>query len=237
MAPRQYRAGWQPGGDARGAARKSVTRCLTVAPLMLGLVVFLASCILLPPPPPPKPSPSPQAQAAPVGAPSPSPTVDQAAASVAAGGSRAGAPSTAPSPAAVTSPLASASPVLAASPSAAASPVVGVSAGLPTVPFESGSADRGQAIFTRAGCVGCHAVNGVGGTIGPDLGGVATRAVERAAMLGLAGPREYFVQSIVTPQAYVVDRYMPVMLDWKQLRLTEQDLADLAIYLGTLSAP
>jgi len=181
--------------------------------------------------------PSPQAQASPVGAPSPAPAPGQTVASAVAAGALSSGPSTAPSPVAVSSPLASASPVLAASPSAAASPVVGVSAGLPTVPFESGSADRGQAIFTRAGCVGCHAVNGVGGTIGPDLGGVATRAVERAAMLGLAGPREYFVQSIVTPQAYVVDRYMPVMLDWKQLRLTEQDLADLAIYLGTLSAP
>ncbi len=105
------------------------------------------------------------------------------------------------------------------------------------VPFERGSADCGQAIFTRAGCVGCHAVPGAGGTIGPDLGGVATRAVDRAARLGLDGPREYFVQSIVTPHTHVVDGYMPVMFDWKQLRLTEQGLADLAAYLGTLSAP
>jgi cytochrome c551/c552 len=102
------------------------------------------------------------------------------------------------------------------------------------VPFENGSAERGQALFTRAGCIGCHTANTPGGTIGPNLNGVATRAVERAARLGLNGPREYFVQSIVTPQAYVVEGFAPVMLDWKQMRLTEQDLADLAAFLGTL---
>ncbi|MCC6179857.1 MAG: cytochrome c [Chloroflexi bacterium] len=105
------------------------------------------------------------------------------------------------------------------------------------MPFESGSAERGQALFTRSGCVGCHTANTPGGTIGPNLSGVATRAVERAALLGLSGPREYFVQSIVSPQAYVVEGFAPVMLDWKQMRLSEQDLADLAAFLGTLSAP
>jgi hypothetical protein len=47
----------------------------------------------------------------------------------------------------------------------------------------------------------------------------------------------YFVQSIVYPQAYVVDGYPPVMLDWKQLGLDEQNLADLAAFLSTLTAP
>jgi cytochrome c551/c552 len=112
-----------------------------------------------------------------------------------------------------------------------------VAGGLPAVPFESGSAERGQAAFARAGCIGCHTANTPGGTIGPNLNGVAIRAVERAAQLGLSGPGEYFVQSIVTPQAYVVEGFAPVMLDWKQMRLSEQDLSDLAAFLGTLSAP
>ncbi|MGE3270265.1 MAG: cytochrome c family protein [Chloroflexota bacterium] len=194
-----------------------------------GLLLFGSACI---PPPPPPPAPRAQAVTAPPGA-GPSPITE------------AHVPSTSPvggiaaSPVAVGSPVASAPsppPVVSSSPAPSTSPGV-VSGGLPTASFDSGSPERGQATFARAGCIGCHTANTPGGTIGPNLNGVATRAVERAALLGLSGPSEYFVQSIVTPQAYVVEGFAPVMLDWKQMRLTEQDLSDLAAFLGTLRSP
>jgi cytochrome c553 len=105
---------------------------------------------------------------------------------------------------------------------------------LPEVPLERGDPARGEATFTRAGCIGCHTVRGVGGVIGPELTAVALRAPSRAEAVGLSSPALYFVQSLVCPQAYVVEGYAPVMLDWQQLNLTEQDLADLAAFLATL---
>ncbi len=108
---------------------------------------------------------------------------------------------------------------------------------LPAVPLDRGDAGRGEALFQRVGCLGCHTVRGTGGTIGPDLSAVALRAPERAAARGLGRPELYFVESIVEPQAYVVEGYAPVMLDWRQMNLTEQDLADLAAFLATLTGP
>lgn len=105
---------------------------------------------------------------------------------------------------------------------------------LPAVPFERGDAARGQARFTSAGCLACHTVRGSGGAIGPNLTDVAQRAPARAAAAGLSRPELYFVQSIIYPRAYVVEGYQPVMLDWKQMNLNEQDLADLAAFLATL---
>lgn len=108
---------------------------------------------------------------------------------------------------------------------------------LPEVPLDRGDAGRGEALFQRVGCLGCHTVRGTGGTIGPDLSAVALRAPERAAARGLGRSELYFVESIVEPQAYVVEGYAPVMLDWRQMNLTEQDLADLAAFLATLTGP
>ena len=112
-----------------------------------------------------------------------------------------------------------------------------VSGPLPTVPFERGDARRGEELFGRAGCVGCHTARGFGGAIGPDLTEVALRAPSRAQATGVERPELYFLQSIVYPQAYVVDGFPPVMLDWKQLGLDEQNLADLAAFLSTLTGP
>lgn len=125
----------------------------------------------------------------------------------------------------------------AATSASVASSQASVSGPLPTVPFERGDARRGEDLFGRAGCVGCHTARGFGGAIGPDLTEVALRAPGRAQAAGVGRPELYFVQSIVYPQAYVVDGFPPVMLDWKQLALDEQNLADLAAFLSTLTGP
>src|SRR5512140_1592343 len=36
--------------------------------------------------------------------------------------------------------------------------------------FLSASPAQGEAVFQAKGCVRCHAINGVGGKVGPDLG-------------------------------------------------------------------
>ncbi|MBM3942714.1 MAG: c-type cytochrome [SAR202 cluster bacterium] len=105
---------------------------------------------------------------------------------------------------------------------------------LPSLPLEQGDKSRGQKLFSSVGCIGCHTVDNVGGNVGPDLSQVASRAPERAATQGLAAPELYFVQSVVYPKAYVVQGFTPVMPNWKELQLTEKDLADIVTYLKTL---
>lgn len=119
-----------------------------------------------------------------------------------------------------------------AAPSATSASTIG---SLPPVPFASGNRARGEQLFSSAGCSGCHAVNGMGGQVGPDLTEVAKRAPSRAATQGLDRPELYFVQSVVYPTVYVVEGFSPVMPDWKQMQLSEQDLADLVAFLRTLT--
>lgn len=59
----------------------------------------------------------------------------------------------------------------------------------------------GKTAFERAGCGGCHRVNGVGGRLGPDL-----------SEIGKARSRENLRESITNPNAYVAPRYWVVSL-------------------------
>lgn len=121
------------------------------------------------------------------------------------------------------------------SPRSVASPPAPGAGPLPEVPFEEGDRTRGEKLFSSVGCIGCHTVKGVGGNVGPDLSAVASRAPGRARAQGLDRPELYFVQSVVYPRAYVVQGFNPVMPDWKQMQLTEKDLADLVAFLKTLT--
>lgn len=59
----------------------------------------------------------------------------------------------------------------------------------------------GKAVYAANGCAGCHGEPGGAGVIGPNLGGIATRAGETVA--GLSA-EEYIHESIVQPNAYIV---------------------------------
>jgi mono/diheme cytochrome c family protein len=91
-----------------------------------------------------------------------------------------------------------------------------------------GDAVRGKKIFTThpvAGCIRCHAVNGVGGPIGPALDTIATRKQE-----------DYILQSLVDPGATIAEGFqgkvspMPPM----GVLLKPQELADVMAYIMTL---
>ena len=64
----------------------------------------------------------------------------------------------------------------------------------------------GQVVFLTSGCTSCHSVDGVSetGQIGPNLTYLADRAGTRVEGL-TAG--EYVRQSVLEPQAYIVDGY------------------------------
>ena len=72
----------------------------------------------------------------------------------------------------------------------------------------SGSVE-GETVFLTKGCTGCHSRAGVSeGFVGPDLTSLADRAGDRVE--GLSA-EEYVRQSVLDPQAYIVDGYGPQM--------------------------
>ncbi len=68
----------------------------------------------------------------------------------------------------------------------------------------------GRTVFLTKGCTSCHSIDGVSETaqIGPDLTGLADRATDRVS--GLAA-EDYVHQSVLDPQAFIVDGYGPLM--------------------------
>jgi mono/diheme cytochrome c family protein len=48
-----------------------------------------------------------------------------------------------------------------------------------------GDAQKGRQIYAEAGCAQCHAINGVGGTLGPDLGAPPARHQTVTQMAGV----------------------------------------------------
>lgn len=96
------------------------------------------------------------------------------------------------------------------------------------------AAGRGEALYwsDRIGCFRCHSIEGTGGTRGPDLTEVASRAGERVAGLGEA---EYLADKVGAGGgfAYTVPEYVPMMPAFEKL-MDEQELDDLVQFLLTL---
>lgn len=107
----------------------------------------------------------------------------------------------------------------------------------------SGDPTRGEALYTnierpqaggiRYGCSGCHA----GGAVAPATEGTWDRTVnERLTLPQFEGytPHQYLIESIVHPDAYVVDGYTAGQMPSDfGLRMSLQDLADVLAYLET----
>jgi len=87
----------------------------------------------------------------------------------------------------------------------------------------SSDATRGAEIFHRPalGCIACHAVNGEGGKIGPDL-----------SALGTAQPIDFIVGAILDPQKEIKEGFMSIAVTMKdgeefqgyELRETKDEL-------------
>jgi len=92
-----------------------------------------------------------------------------------------------------------------------------------------GDAGRGETLFGDNGCGGCHAVTSEDVIAGPALKNVADTAATRVEGMGA---EEYLRQSMVDPQAHVVEGFETQMPSYAQL--PEQDITDLVAYLMTL---
>lgn len=95
------------------------------------------------------------------------------------------------------------------------------------------SAERGEALFfdSATTCILCHAIDGQGGTRGPDLAEIATRASSRIEGMDAA---TYLRESITDPTAYVVDGFQPIMPPGLINVVGEENIDDLIAYLLTL---
>ena len=91
----------------------------------------------------------------------------------------------------------------------------------------AGSSLDGPAIFQTRGCVGCHSIQGVtdAASIGPDLTGLGERAGDRVDGLD---PSEYVIQSVRSPQAFIVPGYSAFM---PTIELSDDELEVLVDFL------
>ena len=97
------------------------------------------------------------------------------------------------------------------------------------------AAERGLSLFQGATppCIQCHTVSGRGGTRGPDLTQIASRAGQRVA--GLSA-EQYLREKIVAGLTYqfTVPEFAPIMPPFGQI-LTEAQTDDVIAYLMTLN--
>jgi cytochrome c2 len=101
-----------------------------------------------------------------------------------------------------------------------------------------GDPEAGRKLFLKGasgvntGCRICHSLEPGVRLVGPSLAGVGTRATTRLA--GVSA-QEYLYQSIVDPDAYVVDGFVKgQMLRDSAQRLTAEQIQDLVAFLLTL---
>jgi len=99
-------------------------------------------------------------------------------------------------------------------------------------------ADAGRSLYSEntlgvnTGCKVCHSLKEDVVIVGPSLYGVGTRAGSTVA--GLSA-QEYLYESIVDPNAHIVDGFEPdVMLGSFDSLLTEEQIQDLVAFLLTL---
>jgi nitric oxide reductase subunit C len=87
-----------------------------------------------------------------------------------------------------------------------------------------GDADPGKVLVEKIGCLNCHAIDGKGGTVAPDLSHVHERLQEEWLVRFLKNPY------VIRPLGYIP--YSDVQMP--NLRLTDKEAEKIAHYLSTL---
>lgn len=89
-----------------------------------------------------------------------------------------------------------------------------------------------EAVIAKYGCAACHRDGAVNG-IAPAWDGIAERAASRRPPMPAAA---YLYESIVHPEAYLVDGYPNSMVPNFGSRISDQELGDIIAYLLTPDA-
>jgi cytochrome c oxidase subunit 2 len=99
-------------------------------------------------------------------------------------------------------------------------------------PASTNMAEAGQKLFTDLACVTCHRDDGQGR--GPSLQGVFGSTVRLQGGATVAADENYLRESIVAPQAKLVEGYQPLMPTFQGL-VSEEQLMQLIAYVKSLS--
>ncbi len=83
------------------------------------------------------------------------------------------------------------------------------------------AAKQGKLLFHSQGCIGCHTIDGSGGTVGPNLSNEANRG----------HTHDWLVSQIRNPRIHAPKTVMPAFKN-----LTDQQVNELVAYLSTLGA-
>ena len=71
----------------------------------------------------------------------------------------------------------------------------------------NGNIEYGKAIYSRAAlaCFSCHAINGTGGILGPDL-----------SSIGASAPADYLIESLLNPSKKIKEGYRMAVITTKK---------------------
>ena len=106
-----------------------------------------------------------------------------------------------------------------------------------TQTLPEGNTANGEALATSKGCTGCHVATNTGPAWLPTAGqpGIGDRAATRFTQPDYTGQAttasEYILESIVNPNAFLVEGFQAVMPANYAQTLTAQDAADLITYM------
>ena len=101
-------------------------------------------------------------------------------------------------------------------------------------PASGNMLEAGQKLFTDLACVTCHRDDSTGR--GPTLRGVFGSTVKLQTGGTLRADENYLRESIVNPQAKIVDGYQPLMPTFQGL-VSEEQLMQLIAYVKSLGGP
>ena len=95
------------------------------------------------------------------------------------------------------------------------------------------SAERGEQLYKQSGCNACHSVDGSTG-VGPSWKGLVGHKVALQDSEVIRADENYIRESILEPQAKIVNGYQPVMPSYKGI-LSDDDISALIAYMKTLN--
>lgn len=95
------------------------------------------------------------------------------------------------------------------------------------------SAERGEQVFQENACQSCHSVDGSGGMIGPTLADLYGNEENLDDGSTVTADEDYLIESIVEPNAKIVEGYDPVMAPYGHL--SDAEVESLVEYIKTLS--
>jgi cytochrome c oxidase subunit II len=94
-------------------------------------------------------------------------------------------------------------------------------------------AAAGQQLYQTLGCASCHGANGEGGR-GPTLAGVFGKQTMLTTKLTIKADEAYIRESILNPQAKLVDGFGPIMPTF-QGQVSEDQLVQIIAFMKSLS--